>query len=209
MPGYILLFLQPRNDQTTRFLHWRKEIFSSRADMSHYLYLDAVGPVTELEPYRHMNVYRLEGSLPSTTSDMEEHLESSYANSHLSKFHIQIYNCLAEIRQSPLPAATVVTVGMTIPTDLSSHQKLDQWYTQEHIPGLATVPGWQAGIRLQLLHASDTDAEYAAPYLAIHEWAEPNGLGGEVWKKACFTPWTERITELQTAPIYRRSWKSV
>jgi hypothetical protein len=210
MTRYVLLFLQPKDDQATKFSQWRKEIFSTQLNMSCHLCLDAVDvdPVTPQSLYRHLNVYRVNGLPFLTTSELEEHLQMNYGHSHLLKFHLQLYQSIAELRQSPLPAFTVVTVGITIPTDPSSHRQLDEWSTQEHMPGLAKVPGWQAGIRLQLLQTSNRDIEYAAPYLAIHEWAEQNELGGEVWKKVASTPWSKRVMELQTAPVHRRIWKS-
>jgi len=211
MPDYLLLFLQPRDHQNPDSLQWRKEIFPMRPNIAPYLYLDAVDPITETNQYRHLNIYRLTGSAPLEDTQIEQHLQKHTASTHLLTFHWQLYSFITETRQSSLLAATVVTVGITIPLDPTSHHELDQWYAKEHMPALATVSGWQAGIRLQLLRTSDGRAGRAAPspFLAIHEWHEPNEMGGESWRKAVLTPWSERILELQTAPMERRVWKCV
>jgi hypothetical protein len=209
MEDYLLLFLKPGDDQETGFSQWRKEIFSGRLDINEFLLLDSDDTLGDGKKYRHLNIYRLTDLSSLTGLEIDEYMQTNSAYNYLSTYHWQLYSSIAEVRQSPLSAVTVVTVGITIPTDPESHQKLDEWYTQEHIPSLAAVPGWQAGIRLQLTDRSGKDAEYATPYLAIHEWAEPNGLGGDIWKKAVFTPWSERIMKLQTAPVHRRVWRCV
>lgn len=210
MPGHILLFLRPRDDQVARFQQWRKGIFYNHTNIVPHLYLDAIDMITEAYIYPYVNIYRFLDSAALVASQIEQQLHSDSAKVHLSTFHWQLYSTTAETRSSSRPAATVVAVGLTIPTDPVSHRELNEWYTEEHVPALATVPGWQAAIRLQLLQASTKDAaEYAAPYLAIHEWGEPNELGQESWKKANSTPGIARISDLQTAPIHRRVWKSV
>jgi hypothetical protein len=214
---YLLLFLQPRKTRTSEFSQWRREIFSMLPEITPHMYLDAVDdPDTGPNKYRHVNVYRLtESTSPPADSQIETQILYLHSgNYYLSAFHWHIYSSIAETRLTELLSAhTVVTVGITIPT--TDAAELDRWYAQEHMPALATVRGWQAGTRLQLLTASSSsppekDVEYAAPYLAMHEWAERNELGGETWKEAVFTPWSERImTELQSAPVHRRVWARV
>lgn len=209
MPDYLLLFLKPRDDQENGFSQWRKEIFSEQLGIEEHLFLDSKDTPSDGKRYRHVNIYHLTDPSCLTGLEIDEYMQTKSAYTYLSTYHWQQYNSILEVRQSKFSAVTVVTVGITISTDPDSDQKLDEWYTEEHIPGLAAVPGWQASIRLQLANSSGKDVEYAAPYLAIHEWAEPNGLGGEIWKKAVFTPWSESIMKLQTAPVHRCVWKRV
>lgn len=208
MPSYLLLFLQPQDSYRDEFQKWRKELSTSNLDITNRLYLDAVD-VTETAQYRYVNVYRLANSEGPSDSQIEAHIRPHLSDKRLEDYHWQHYGSVTELRESSLQTTTVVTVGMTIPPDAASQDELDRWYTEEHIPGLATVPGWQASIRLRLLSKCDKDAEFAAPHLAMHEWSEPNELGGEAWKKAVFTPWTEKISRLQSAPMHRRVWKRV
>lgn len=215
MTAYLLLFLDPHVDHRAKFSQWRREIFSKWSEISpDTMYLDAAGTITDSDKYHHINLYTFNNFPPPSASQIEAQLQSHSPSTSLSAFHWQLYNSISEARQPfENTAATLVTVGMTIARDETSHRELNEWYSKEHIPALAAVPGWQASIRLQLslLHNNpDKHAEYIAlqpPYLAIHQWSEPNGLGGEAWKKAVFTPWSKRISELQTAPVQRRVWR--
>ncbi|KAL2826245.1 hypothetical protein BDW59DRAFT_161082 [Aspergillus cavernicola] len=207
MPSYLLLFLEPREDQKANFPEWRREVFSTDSSITRCLYLDATDAVTETNTYRYLNIYRFVGSAPCTEPKIEDQLSSHSTNIHLTSYHWQIYHPITESREPSLFAPTVVTVGMTIPTDPTSHNELSRWYAEEHIPALATVPGWQAAFRLQLVSSSDGGGDSTAPYLAIHEWGEPNELGKQIWKKAILTPGTKGIEDLQTAPMQRRVWK--
>lgn len=207
MATYLLLLLEPRHDESTTFQKWRKEVLFASLEFTSSLYLDAVDTVSPTNIYRHINIYRFNKDALPTNSSIERHLKSNLRDGPLASYHWQLHRYINEVRQSQLTTATVITVGMTIPQEADADQELNQWYDKEHIPGLATVPGWLAGTRLQLMHASDSNVEWVAPYVAIHEWGDPNELGGDMWKKAVMTPWTERISELQTAPMHRRVWK--
>lgn len=209
MVRYLIVFLQARYPPNEAFSLWRKEILSEWAEFSPCLYLDADNSATETNKYRNANLYRVNDGSFSEFSRLDQHLrlQTHSANGHLVTYHWQLHDGICEIRQSPLPTSTVITAGITIPDDKSIDRELNRWYSEEHMPGLATVPGWLAGTRMKLVHTSDPDEACAAIYLAIHEWAEPNGLYGELWKKVVFTPWTERISALQSAPMYRRNWK--
>lgn len=209
MSYHLLLFLQPRDERLADFQQWRKGIFAARQNITCSLFLNAVDAISGTNKYQCMNVYNFADSGSFADAQIEKELQSRSASNYLSTFHWQIYTPISELRPSLRFPATVVTVGMTVSLSSNVGEELDQWYEQEHMPALATVPGWQAGTRLRLLRASEENSEYAAPYLAIHEWGEPNEMGSESWKKAVFTPWTKRISELQSAPTHRRVWTCV
>ncbi|KAE8315901.1 hypothetical protein BDV41DRAFT_574283 [Aspergillus transmontanensis] len=207
MVRYLLIFLESHQTGSDVFSLWRKEIFSGWAALSPLHYLDADDPRSKRNKHRHVNIYRVNDDNFPALPRIEEHLQLRLSQGHLVSYHWQLHSGICEIRQSSLTTTTVITVGMTIPGDKATVQELTEWYDQEHMPMLSTVPGWLAGIRMQLAHTSNAHDASAAPYLAIHEWGSPNGLGGDIWKKAVMTPWTERISALHTAPVYRRVWK--
>ncbi|KAL3481298.1 hypothetical protein BJX99DRAFT_253601 [Aspergillus californicus] len=206
MAGYLLLFLQPTTDQMEEFPRWRREFFPNHPDITHSVYLDASDAATEENKYRHLNIYRF-NRLHRFDESLHDQLHAYYTDPRTAYLHWHVYTSIAETRQPSLSAPTVVTVGMAIPTDAISRELLSEWYSKEHIPALATVRGWQAAFRLQLVSSHDGAVRFTAPYLAIHEWEEPNELGGETWRKAIMTPGTKAIEDLQTAPMQRRVWR--
>ncbi|KAB8268141.1 hypothetical protein BDV30DRAFT_243634 [Aspergillus minisclerotigenes] len=207
MVRYLLIFFEPHQTLNEGFFLWRKEILAGWAAFSPLLYLDADDPISETNKYRHVNIYHANDDSFPALSRIEEHLQQHLDNGPSVSYHWQLHDEIREIRQSSRTTATVVTVGMTIPSDQETVQELTDWYDQEHMPRLATVPGWLAGIRMRLAHSSDEHDASAAAYLALHQWGDPNGLGGDIWKTAVMTPWTERISALHTAPVHRRVWK--
>ncbi|KAF2086033.1 alpha/beta-hydrolase [Saccharata proteae CBS 121410] len=79
-------------------------------------------------------------------------------------------------------------------------QELDRWYEEEHIPMLAKVPGWRRSRRyisstvvkpLGGAAKPDDDVEY----LALHEYAPTNGLGGPEFQAATSTPWRTKVMD--------------
>lgn len=203
---YLLIFFETSETLCEGFSSWRKYILSEWTELSPLFYLNADDPITPINKYRHVNVYEVEGNTTLDLRRIDEHLRLHSNQCHLLGYHWQLHDGISRLRQSSHSTATVVTVGMTIPDENEVIQELNQWYELEHMPGLANVPGWLAGMRMKLAHASDQHDTAAAPYLAIHEWRDSNGLGGPIWKRAVMTPWTERISGLHTAPPYRRVW---
>lgn len=195
MASYLFVFLNSREDQLANFA-------DLDLNVTHRLYLDSAAEEGIDLKHRYANVYRLKDFPSSSIPQIETYLDS-LGTSKLHTIHWRIYTTLAETSKLQLSAPTIVTVEMTIPTDPASHDELDRWYSEEHIPALATVPGWQAAARMKLVHASTRNT---APYLALHEWAGPNELGGEIWKRAILTPGTKRVEGMQTAPMERRVW---
>ncbi|KAL2846467.1 hypothetical protein BJY01DRAFT_247251 [Aspergillus pseudoustus] len=239
MSSYLFLFLEPREDHRHNFAQWRRELLPAHlVGITHTLYLDATESTPHapksakgaaLTVYNHLNIYRLAPLTALQRTELETHLHSVSATttsatesketrliiSHTWTFYTATTEAHAPSTTPRAP--TIVTVGMTIsPADSA---ELDRWYAGEHIPALARVPGWRNAIRLVIAgsdreekaktEGNGKDATAAAPYLAVHEWDEPNGLGGEVWRAACDTPSTRRIEEMQVAPLQRRVWRVV
>ncbi|KAL4747950.1 hypothetical protein BDW72DRAFT_196233 [Aspergillus terricola var. indicus] len=207
MVRYLLVFLEPHQTLNEVFSSWRKEILSGWVEFSPFLYLDADDPITSRNKYRHANIYQIRNDGSLELARVDERLQLYSSEGRLVSYHWQLHDGISQLRQSPLSTVTVVTIGMTVPDNTKVIQELNQWYEQEHMPALATVPGWLGGTRMKLTHASNQHGASAAPYLAVHEWGNPNSLGGDAWKRAVMTPWTEKISALHTAPPYRRVWR--
>ncbi|KAL3455434.1 hypothetical protein BJX64DRAFT_282085 [Aspergillus heterothallicus] len=226
MSNYLFLFLEPHDAHRHTFSQWRCDLLPAHlfSPTTHTLYLDATestaattrsadanadsdaqGPA--LTTYNHLNIYRFS---PATTApqaparDLElalQSLSSATQPNRIISYQWTTYTTISETHPPSVspPAPTIVTVGMTVPlTDSAARDTLDRWYADEHIPALAGVPGWQEGTKR---------GNATAPFLAVHQWDEPNGLGGEVWRAACATPSTKMIEEMQVAPMQRRVWR--
>ena len=65
-------------------------------------------------------------------------------------------------------------------------QEFNEWYDNEHIPGLAAVPGTLCARRFR-------DMKGTHRYLALYHLQSPDVPLTAAWKKAADTPWTDRL----------------
>jgi hypothetical protein len=65
--------------------------------------------------------------------------------------------------------------------------ELDQWYAQEHIPGLLAVPGWLRISRYECV------AGPGPRFLAVHDLAEVSAMGSPGHRAATGTPWRTKV----------------
>ena len=84
----------------------------------------------------------------------------------------------------------LVSVSLSLHPGKENVRELERWYDEEHISLLAKVPGWRRSRRFV---TSSIDNQYEIEYLALHEYAPENGLGGAEFKAATSTPWNEKI----------------
>lgn len=84
-----------------------------------------------------------------------------------------------------------------------SGKELDKWYEEEHIPLLAKIPGW---LRTRRFVTAAIDKKDDVEYLALHEYAAENGLGGKEWQHAVDTPWAKDIMANTVAIKTRREY---
>ncbi len=85
-------------------------------------------------------------------------------------------------------APVILAVSMSVPEEAEAD--LDAWYTDEHIPMLLSVPGWQRIRRYRLVNAMDA----AGPdLLSLHEVAGPEVFENADYLAAISTPWRDRI----------------
>jgi pimeloyl-ACP methyl ester carboxylesterase len=70
-------------------------------------------------------------------------------------------------------------------------EELDKWYEEEHVDLLSKVPGWLRTRRF--VTSSILEGKEGFEYLALHEYAAKNGLGGPEFKAATSTKWNNDI----------------
>jgi len=83
----------------------------------------------------------------------------------------------------------VVHVGIT-PNNEITPEELTRWYDEEHIDMLSKVPGWR---RTRRFKTSPLDKKDETEYIALHEYAPQNGLGGPEFQAATSTDWAKKI----------------
>jgi pimeloyl-ACP methyl ester carboxylesterase len=84
----------------------------------------------------------------------------------------------------------IVAVFLSLHEGAGMKEELDKWYREEHIELLSKVPGW---LRTRRFVTSSIDPKAPIEYLALHEYAPKNGLGGPEFKAATTTKWNEEI----------------
>jgi pimeloyl-ACP methyl ester carboxylesterase len=84
----------------------------------------------------------------------------------------------------------VVAVFFDLQDGEGKRADLDKWYREEHIDLLSKVPGW---LRTRRYVTSSIDSKASIEFLALHEYAPKNGLGGPEFSAATSTKWTEEI----------------
>ncbi|KAF2029166.1 alpha/beta-hydrolase [Setomelanomma holmii] len=88
----------------------------------------------------------------------------------------------------------MIAVSFQLQDGANKEEELRKWYDEEHVPLLQKVPGWRRTRRfvtsyldLESGHRKETE------YLALHEYAPQNGLGGPEFKAAITTEWCDKI----------------
>jgi hypothetical protein len=85
-------------------------------------------------------------------------------------------------------AGQVAHYHYVVETDvLTDHEdELNAWYAQEHLPGLASVPGTVRAARY-------FDAAGSPRYYACYDLASPETLGSPAWLAVRGTDWSARV----------------
>ncbi|KAJ5458523.1 hypothetical protein N7475_009911 [Penicillium sp. IBT 31633x] len=208
--GLLRVWLEPQDSvEGPPFQKWRKTAFSEIPGISAVDILTATDKVEGANIYRYENAYHLD-NIESIDDSLVASLRS--ASKQLIKHSDwQLYERISYDKRDDLgqrlTGTAFVTVGMSpieTPEDIADYHN---WYKKEHMPILAEVPGWRTGSRYKRVACFGDDAEFAAPYLAIHQYEEHNGLGGEQWLKSVNSSWTKRVMSNLSAPNHRRTWK--
>ncbi|KAF2728761.1 alpha/beta-hydrolase [Polyplosphaeria fusca] len=86
----------------------------------------------------------------------------------------------------------MIHVGFTLHPGQDKEEELEKWYTEEHVPLLMKVPGWRRTRRFVTSHLDLQDGK-PKEFIALHEYAPENGLGGPEFQVATSTPRTNEI----------------
>ncbi|CAM1509658.1 Fc.00g033970.m01.CDS01 [Cosmosporella sp. VM-42] len=101
------------------------------------------------------------------------------------------------------------------PSESLRSPELYQWYAEEHVPLLSSVPGWLRSTRWELVDAKGMAGSRAnqnegkvPQFLAIHEWESAVSFENPDFKTAISTEWRNSILESQNKDKEeRRTWE--
>ncbi|KAG8624356.1 hypothetical protein KVT40_007423 [Elsinoe batatas] len=94
----------------------------------------------------------------------------------------------------------MVHVAFTVKPD-QDPEEIGRWYEEEHTGMLQKVPGWR---RTRRFKTSSIEKSAVTEYLALHEYAPRNGLGGPEFVAATTTPWAHKVNNEVIASKHRR-----
>lgn len=95
-------------------------------------------------------------------------------------------------RAAPPGADGLMMFAMNVAPEAEAD--FNDWYNQEHVPSLASVPGCLCARRSRILNA---ESEGRQRYLAVYHLRSPEVCSSDPWRKAIETPWTHRIRPSQ------------
>ncbi|KAF1836358.1 alpha/beta-hydrolase [Decorospora gaudefroyi] len=88
----------------------------------------------------------------------------------------------------------MVAVSFALHDGTDKEEELRKWYEEEHIPLLQKVPGWRRTRRFVTSYLDlESGQQSQKEFLALHEYAPQNGLGGPEFKTATTTEWCDKI----------------
>ncbi|KAI0436172.1 Alpha/Beta hydrolase protein [Xylaria telfairii] len=85
---------------------------------------------------------------------------------------------------------TLVAVQLTPKKAVNSVEEIQKWYGEEHMGMLSKVPGW---LRSRLFKTSSLEPGEPTRFIALHDYAKTNGLGGPEYQAATSTPRTKEL----------------
>jgi heme-degrading monooxygenase HmoA len=88
---------------------------------------------------------------------------------------------------APKDAPALLLNAMNVAPE--NEHDFNEWYEREHLPALATVPGFLCARRYR---GSETSTQR---YLVLYYVASPAVPDSTAWKEAANTPWTERMRQ--------------
>ena len=100
----------------------------------------------------------------------------------------------------------IVAVSSSLHPGRDKKEELDRWYREEHVEMLSRVPGWLR-TRRYVTSSIERKPEDQLEYLALHEYAPKNGLGGKEFQTATTTPWNDLIWSKVVSEKRRRTWE--
>lgn len=208
--GLLRVWFEPHDSvDEDSFNEWRKSAFSQILGLSSVDILTSKDKIEGPNIYPYENAYHV-NDIHAIDEALVNTLRAS-AERVLRRSDWQLYERISYDKRDDvgerLPGTVFVTVGMS-PIDSSENiSDYHEWYKQEHMPILRDVPGWRSGSRYRRLASYGDHAEFSSPFLAVHQYNEQNGLGGEQWSKSVNSPWTKRVLSNLAEPSHRRVWR--
>ncbi|KAJ4374791.1 hypothetical protein N0V83_001867 [Neocucurbitaria cava] len=88
----------------------------------------------------------------------------------------------------------MIAVSFVLQDGEGKDEELRKWYEEEHVGLLQKVPGWRRTRRFETSYLDlESGHKTEKEYLALHEYAPQNGLGGPEFKTATTTEWCDKI----------------
>jgi pimeloyl-ACP methyl ester carboxylesterase len=88
----------------------------------------------------------------------------------------------------------MIAVSFQLKDGKDKEDELEKWYKEEHVPLLQKVPGWRRTRRFVTSYLDlESGHRKEKEFLALHEYAPENGLGGPEFVAATTTPWCDKI----------------
>ncbi|KAF2175772.1 alpha/beta-hydrolase [Zopfia rhizophila CBS 207.26] len=126
----------------------------------------------------------------------------------------RFYDCIEEVKlpdsknlediENEREENVLVAVSLTLHPGNDKEIELAKWYSEEHVPMLQKVPGWRRTRRFVTSAIEGEGKERV--FLALHEYAPVNGLGGKEFAEATTTAWNDRIYESVVKEKRRRTY---
>ncbi|KAJ5041781.1 uncharacterized protein L3040_005349 [Drepanopeziza brunnea f. sp. 'multigermtubi'] len=126
---------------------------------------------------------------PREADTMKEITVDRKLYDHLQTWASKDFTALEEV-QNEGRGNVVVAVFLTLQPGEENSAEIEKWYQEEHVHMLSKIPGW---LRTRRFVTSSIDKSAAVEYLALHEYAPQNGLGGEEFQAAVSTDWSKKI----------------
>ncbi|RJE23948.1 Alpha beta hydrolase [Aspergillus sclerotialis] len=108
---------------------------------------------------------------------------------------------LESLPDSAASGSILVAVTLTVQPDQAKEEEVDRWYREEHTEMLSRVPGWR---RSRRYITSSIDPNAPRQYIALHEYAPKNGLGGPEHQASMNTPWRNKVMTENVVKKHRR-----
>lgn len=88
----------------------------------------------------------------------------------------------------------MIAVSFQLQDGKDKEEELEKWYNEEHVPLLQKVPGWRRTRRFVTSYLDlESGHRKEKEFLALHEYAPQNGLGGPEFVAATTTKWCDKI----------------
>ena len=100
--------------------------------------------------------------------------------------------------------SVLISVTIILKPGENNIRELDKWYNEEHVDLLSKVPGWLRSRRYVTSTITPAAEKGDTEYMALHEYAPTNGIGGKEFVTATSTPWAKKILEDIQASRARR-----